>query len=102
MSCTVRTVNVEPFFPADSLLVEHSRTGAPCMEKVTKDEEEATMTEKLSFELRTCDRPNRFQVNPVNSGATRAKNTIDGSETAEDDTFNDDEITLRNKRRSSR
>lgn len=57
------------------------------------------MTEEISFELRTQDRPNRFQVNPVNS--MRLHQTDDDAH--DDDTFPDEDITLRNtKRRSSR
>lgn len=60
------------------------------------------MTEEdISFEMRTTDRPNRFRVNPVNSFQLR-KNGIDNNDINEEDTFNDEDIMLRNKRRSSR
>lgn len=48
--------------------------------------------------MRANDRPNRFHVKAV---SRTSHHEIDG-ETQDDDTFNDEEITLRNNRRSSR
>lgn len=57
------------------------------------------MAAENPIELIGTDRPNRFQVNPVTSNRNTA---IDETEPFEEDTFNDDEIVLRNNRRSSR
>lgn len=56
------------------------------------------MPKDSSFEMRANDRPNRFQVKAVDRTSRRDN---DG-ETQDDDTFNDEEITLRNNRRSTR
>lgn len=57
------------------------------------------MATEYPLELIGTDRPNRFQVNPV----TSSKNaTADDVEPFDEDTFNDEEIVLRNNRRSSR
>lgn len=57
------------------------------------------MATDYSIELIGTDRPNRFQVNPVKLTNT---NTAEDGEPFDEDTFNDDEIVLRNNRRSSR
>lgn len=59
------------------------------------------MSTDYSFEMNGNDRPNRFQVNPVNNTKKKSDET-DGNDAYEEDTFNDDDITLRNNRRSSR
>lgn len=59
------------------------------------------MSEKFDFELVETERPNRFQVNPVEN-VNRTSNNGARTEVFEEDTFNDDEIVLRNNRRSSR
>ncbi|XP_055316627.1 bumetanide-sensitive sodium-(potassium)-chloride cotransporter isoform X2 [Sitodiplosis mosellana] len=59
------------------------------------------MSKDYPIELIGTDRPNRFQVNPV----TPIKNTTTEdveTEAFEEDTFDDDDIVLRNNRRSSR
>lgn len=56
------------------------------------------MAKEPSFEMRTAERPNRFQVKAV---SRNSQHEID-ADTHDDDTFNDEEITLRNNRRSSR
>ncbi|XP_031638851.1 bumetanide-sensitive sodium-(potassium)-chloride cotransporter isoform X2 [Contarinia nasturtii] len=60
------------------------------------------MSKEHSIEMIGTDRPNRFQVNPVStSKTTNNTSDIDG-EIFEEDTFDDDDIVLRNNRRSSR
>lgn len=60
------------------------------------------MSTEHSIEMISTDRPNRFQVNPVAASNT-ANNIIDiDAEIFEEDTFDDDDIVLRNNRRSSR
>lgn len=58
------------------------------------------MQKEYVIELNGSDRPNRFQVNPVKTSNTKVTTDDDG-EAFEEDTFNDD-IVLRNNRRSSR
>lgn len=55
------------------------------------------MSKESSFEMRPNDRPNRFQVHAVNRTSNQRE-----IETHDDDTFNEEEITLRDNRRSSR
>lgn len=56
----------------------------------------------MSMELNDVgDRSNRFQVNPVASLRRTMNNAVMEGELDDDDTF-DDEIVLRNNRRSSR
>lgn len=56
------------------------------------------MPKDSSFEMRANDRPNRFQVKAVD----RTSHRDNDGDTQDDDTFNDEEITLRNNRRSTR
>lgn len=58
------------------------------------------MQKEYAIELSNGDRPTRFQVNPVTSNRNTATDEVDGE--LEEDTFNDDDIVLRNNRRSSR
>lgn len=59
------------------------------------------MSTEYPIELIGTDRRNRFQVNPVttNQNNNTAEVEID---LLDEDTFNDDDIILRNNRRSSR
>lgn len=59
------------------------------------------MSTDYPIELIGTDRPNRFQVNPVTPNKNTAPNDVE-VELFDDDTFNDDDIVLRNNRRSSR
>lgn len=59
------------------------------------------MSTDYPIEMIGTDRPNRFQVNPVAPSKSVASSDVD-VELFDDDTFNDDDIVLRNNRRSSR
>lgn len=60
------------------------------------------MSKDFGIELNgAADRRNRFQVNPVKT-TSKSINDYAESEPFEEDTFNDDDIVLRNNRRSSR
>lgn len=54
---------------------------------------------EYTIELNTNNRPTRFHVNPVD---TDRRNNDHDTEIYDEDTFNEDEVDLRNKRRSSR
>lgn len=54
---------------------------------------------EYTIELNTNNRPTRFHVNPVSGDR---KTTDHDTEIYDEDTFNEDEVDLRNKRRSSR
>lgn len=55
---------------------------------------------QYTIELNTNNRPTRFHVNPV--GNEQKHNTDHDTDVYDEDTFNEDEVNLRNKRRSSR
>lgn len=57
---------------------------------------------RTGIEMMGTDRPNRFQVNPVTPSKKIPVDDTDGELLDEEDTFNDDDIVLRNTRRSSR
>lgn len=57
------------------------------------------MSTEYPIELIGTDRRNRFQVNPVTSSKNDTNVDV---ELFDEDTFNDDDIVLRNNRRSSR
>lgn len=59
------------------------------------------MSKEYPIELMGRDRPNRFQVNPVMPSQKVNADDADG-EPFDEDTFDDDDIVLRNNRRSSR
>lgn len=62
------------------------------------------MSTDYPIELIGTDRPNRFQVNPVAPAKKIPTDDTDAElfDVYEEDTFNDDDIVLRNNRRSSR
>lgn len=60
------------------------------------------MSTDYPIEMVGTDRPNRFQVNAVTPSKRIPADDIDGELLDDEDTFNDDDIVLRNNRRSSR